>query len=78
METQNNLHIPDELLARLQTKAQSEGRTVDEIAEETLRIGLEDRLWQELLTYGLDRGRASGYTEDDVSRVVRENRDRHR
>jgi hypothetical protein len=78
MATQNNLHVPDELLAELQSKAEAEGKTVDKLAEETLRKGLEDRAWQELLAYGQERGLASGYTEEDVPRVVRENRQRHR
>ena len=57
MATQNILHIPDELLPELQTKAQSEGKTVDEIAVETLRNGLDGSPWQALLAYGLGRGR---------------------
>jgi hypothetical protein len=33
----NNVHISDELFAKLQTKAAAEGKTVDEIAEDALR-----------------------------------------
>jgi hypothetical protein len=68
----NNLHVPEELLADLQAKALAEGKTVDEFAEETLRQGLADRQWQDLLAYGRETGRASGYTEEDVPRVVKE------
>jgi hypothetical protein len=68
----NNLHVPEELLADLQAKALAEGKTVDELAEETLRQGLADRQWQDLLAYGRETGRASGYTEEDVPRVVKE------
>jgi predicted transcriptional regulator len=78
MATQNSIHVSDELLAELQTKAAAEGKTVDELAEQALRKGLEEQSWQDLLTYGLERGRASGYTEEDVPRIVRENRARHR
>ena len=78
MATQYILHIPDELLPGLQTKAQSEGKTVDEIAVKTLRNRLDDSPWQALLAYGLERGRESEYTEEDVSRLVRENRHQHR
>ena len=78
MATQNSIHVSDELLAEPRAKAQTAGKTVDELAEETLRKGLEEQSWQDLLAYGLERGRASGYTEDDVPRVVRENRRRHR
>lgn len=78
MATQNNLRVPDDLLVELQAKAQAVGKTVDQLAEEALRRGLEDRAWQELLAYGRERGRASGYAEEDVPRIVRENRARHR
>ena len=73
-----NVHVSDELLAELQSKAKAEGKTIDELAEAALRKGLEDQSWQDLLVYGLERGRASGYTEEDVPRVLRENRRRHR
>ena len=78
MATQNSIHVSDELLAELQAKAAAEGKTVDELAEEAIRQCLEDRAWQDLLDYGRERGRASGYSEEDVPRVVRENRIRHR
>ena len=78
MATQNSIHVSDELLAELQAKAAAEGKTVDELAEEAIRQGLADRAWQDLLDYGRERGRASGYSEEDVPRVVRENRIRHR
>ena len=78
MATQNNLHVSDDLLAELRAKATQEGKTVEEIADEALRKGLDNRAWQDLLEYGLERGRASGYTEDDAPRIVRENRARHR
>jgi len=78
MATQNNIHISDGLLLQLQAKAAAEGKTVDEVAEEALRKGLEEREWQDLLEYGRERGRLSGLTEEDVPRIVRENRARHR
>jgi predicted transcriptional regulator len=67
-----NVHVSDELLAELQSKAAAEGMTVDELAGAALRKGLEEQSWQDLLAYGLERGRASGYTEEDVPRIVKE------
>jgi hypothetical protein len=72
MATQNNLHVPDDLLATLEAKAAEQGTTVDQLAEEAFRKGLEDRDWQDLLAYGRERSLASGYTEEDVPRLVRE------
>jgi hypothetical protein len=70
----NIIHVSDELLADLQAKAVAEGKTVDELAEESLRQSLEDRKWQDLLAYGLETGRASGHTEADVPEIVRNRR----
>jgi plasmid stability protein len=72
MATQNIIHVSDELLAELQSKAAAEGKTVDALAEEALRKGLEERSWQDLLAYGRERGRASGITEEQVPDAVRE------
>ena len=66
------VHVSDELLAELQSKAAAAGKTVDELAEAALRKGLEEQSWQDLLTYGRERGRASGYTEEDVPRIIKE------
>jgi len=74
MATQNSIHVSDELLAELQAKAAAEGTTVDELAEEALRQGLEDRSWRDLLEYGRKNGAAFGYTEDDVPEIVRNRR----
>ena len=71
----NNLHVPEDLLAELQATAQAEGKTVEELAEEALRQSLQERSWQDLLAYGLETGRASGYTEADVPAII-ENRRR--
>ena len=74
MATQNNVHVSDDLLAALQAKAQAEGTTVDALAEEALRKGLAERDWQDLLAYGRQTGRASGYTEADVPAIVKHRR----
>jgi len=66
--------VSGELLAELQAKAQTEGKTVDELAEEALRKGLEEWAWQDLLAYGLETGRESGYSEADVPDIVKKRR----
>jgi plasmid stability protein len=80
--TQNNLHVSDELLAQLTAKAAAEGRSVDELAEESLREALRkeqrDKSWQGRLARGQQRGKASGITEDQVPEVVGEYRSEHR
>ena len=70
MATQSSIHVSDALLAELQAKAAAEGKTVDELAEETLRTGLGEREWQDLLAYGRERGRMAGFTEEQSADVV--------
>jgi plasmid stability protein len=48
--TDNNLRVPDDLLAELQIKANADGKTVDKIAEEALREGLEERSLLDLVS----------------------------
>ena len=72
MSAELTIRVSEELLADLQAKAAESGKTMDEVAEETLRTGLEERAWQELIAYGRERGQASGYTEDDVPGLVKE------
>jgi plasmid stability protein len=50
------VQLPEDLIAELRAKAAEQGKTVDQLAEETLRKGLEERSWQELLAYGAERG----------------------
>jgi hypothetical protein len=78
MANQNNLHVPDELLAELKSKAAAESKTVDELAEEALRQSLEGRKWRELLAYGHERGARSGFTEERSADVVHDWREEQR
>ena len=70
----NNVHVSDELLAELRSRAAAQGKTADELAEDAIRKGLEERSWQELLEYGRQAGRASGYAETDVPDIVKNRR----
>ena len=68
----NNLHVPDDLLVELQECALAAGMTVEELAEQALRRGLEEQRWQELLAYGQERGRLSGFSEEQAADIVHE------
>jgi len=56
----------------LKAKAAAAGKTVEELAEETLRASIPEPSWEDLLAYGLENGRQSGYTEEDVPRLVKD------
>jgi hypothetical protein len=64
--------VPEDVLAGLQARAEAEDKTVEELVEELLRAGVQRPSWEELLAHGQQRGRASGYTEDQVPDVVHE------
>lgn len=72
MATRNSIHVSGELLAELQAKAAAEGKTVDELAEETLRDSLIERSWEDQLAYGRERGRLAGFSEEQSADVVHE------
>ena len=78
MATRNNLHVPDELLAELRSKAAGEGKTVDELAEEALRKHLARRTLDRLKLQA-DRRLASlrkAEVEGTVERAISEVRGR--
>ena len=52
MATQNNLHIPDDLLSAVTEAAGADGKTTDEIAADALRRYLAHRKLEELGKYG--------------------------
>jgi predicted transcriptional regulator len=77
MATQNNVHIPDDLLSALNEAATADGRTTDEIAAGALRRYLAHRQLEELGQYGLEQSRRLGCTDADVPRLIAESRREH-
>jgi hypothetical protein len=76
--TANNVHVSDELLAELQSKAALEGKTVDELAEGALRRHLAQRTLDRL-ERDADRRRGrmtDAEVEQEVERAVCEVRAR--
>jgi hypothetical protein len=72
------IDIPVELFAQLEAKAKAEGKTVDEIACQALTDGLRDDKWQRLVAFGLENGRKSEFSEDQVVDVIHEWRKENR
>ena len=65
------IQVPRDLIAGLRAKAEVEGRTVEELAEEALRASLRPSL-ENLLAYGRERGRLAGFTVEQAADVVDE------
>jgi hypothetical protein len=74
MATQDNLHIPDDLLSAAHEAAIAEGRTTDELVADALRRYLAHRNLDELGQYGRELSRRLGRTEADVLRLIAESR----
>ena len=64
--------LPEELVARLEAAAKAEGKTLEQWLGDKVEDRAEERRWRDLLAYGQDRGRASGYVEEDIPGVVKE------
>ncbi len=74
----HRIPISDDLWAELQARSEAEGKAVEELAEAALRKGLDDRVWQELLGYGVERGRASSFQEEQAGDVLHAWREKQR
>ena len=78
MATQNNLHVPDDLLDAVNEAARADGITTEELAADALRRYLAHRKLEELGQYGREQSRRLGYTEDDVPGLIAESRNETR
>ena len=74
MATQNNLHVPDDLLNAVNEAARADGVSTEELAADALRRYLAHRKLDELGRYGREQSRRLGYTEEDALRLIAESR----
>ena len=61
-------------LAEIQSAAQAENRSVEEILQEAIRQYLDNRSWTKILGYGQRRAKEVGLTEADIDRAIAETR----
>ncbi len=78
MGAANNISLPEPLLAEIQSAAQAEHRSVDEVLTDAVKRYVEERSWTKLLDYGADRARALGVKESDIDRLIAESRSEQR
>jgi hypothetical protein len=67
-------HLPPGLLAEVESAAQEEQRPPQEMLREVIERGLKERRWERTLAYGQERARATGFSEDDIPRLIAESR----
>ena len=64
--------LTPEMAERIAKVAQGMGLSLDEVVGNVLELYIDRYVWKELLRYGHERGRASGYGPEDVPRLVEE------
>jgi hypothetical protein len=74
MATQNNIHIPDEMLTAVTEIARAEGKTADELITETTQKMLRVRGLRSFVAENRRLAEQQGLAEEDVPRLVREYR----
>jgi metal-responsive CopG/Arc/MetJ family transcriptional regulator len=74
MGAANNISLPEPLLAEIQSAAQAEHRSLDEVLTDAVKRYVEERSWAKLLSYGAERAKTLGIKESDIDRLISESR----
>ena len=69
-----NISLPEPLLAELQSAAQAEHRTADEVVADAVRVYLENQSWAQFVERNERHAKVMGITENDVDRLIAEYR----
>ena len=69
-----NISLPEPLLAEIQSTAQAEHRTADEVVADAVRVYLEKQSWTQFVERNERRAKGMGITENDVDRLITEYR----
>ena len=72
MTGEKNVAVPDDLLAQLESAAQAQGKTVDELIEDVARRHLARVRLDRFVHRNEERARELGINEEDVPRVIEE------
>ena len=80
MTPQKTVTLSDDVQEQLTQRAEAEGKTADDLANELLGPLLEirkqseasDRRWQDLLSFGERQAEKLGIKESDVDRLIHE------
>jgi len=69
-----NISLPEPLLAEIQSAAEAQHRTADELAADAIRQYLKEQSWVEFVERNESRAKEMGITEGDVDRLITEYR----
>ena len=70
----DKLSLPDRLLAEIEKAAQAQERPVNELLAEAVEAYLQEKKWARLQSYGRNKARERGLTEDDVDPLIQASR----
>jgi len=69
-----NISLPEPLLAEIQSAAEAQHRTADELAADAIRQYLKEQSWVQFVERNESRAKEMGITEGDVDRLITEYR----
>jgi predicted CopG family antitoxin len=72
MAPQKTVTLADDIYEQLTQRAEAEGKTLDEAANEAIQTGLEQASWAAFIAKGRKYGEASGYKPEDLERLREE------
>jgi hypothetical protein len=84
MTPQKTITLADDVFEQVKQRAEAEGKTVEEAANEAVRLGLRESRWQNLVKRGRNYSREmrEARTDDEAIQIavdaVHENRDEQR
>ena len=70
--TPKNVAVAPDVLEALKERAEAEGRTPDEVANDAIQAGLEQASWAAFIAKGRKYGEASGYKPEDLEQIREE------
>jgi metal-responsive CopG/Arc/MetJ family transcriptional regulator len=77
-----NISLPEPLMTEIQSAADAQHRTADDLAADAVRQYLEKQSWVQFVEQNERRAKELGITEDDIPRLIaevrRENKERQR
>jgi hypothetical protein len=80
MEVEKNFHarIPTALLVEAEKTAAAQHVGMDELTQEAVRRYLDELSWREIYAFGEQQSRKLGIKEEDVDRIIHEQRQERR
>jgi hypothetical protein len=72
MTPQKTITLADDVFEQVKQRAEAEGKTVEEAANDAVRLGLGEARWQRLVTRGrtYSREMADAATDDDAIQIA--------